>query len=315
MVVVVLVALATLLVAAWPASGAPERARAAQAAQIDFNGDGFDDLAVGAPGEAVGGSAGAGAVNVLYGSADGLVPGADLFFQGSGGVGGTAERDDGFGAAVAQGTSTTTTSSTWPSGRPARRSAASAPPARSTSSTAPPAASPAARCSSRTTRRRTTASAASLAAGDFDGDSFFDLAVGAPGENVGAVGDAGAVTVLFGSAAGITTGGAQTLFQGGGAAGTAEAFDRFGQSVASGVLADDDVTDLVVGVPGEDVGQIAGGRGRQRPRPARPAAWSTAPWPPRATPRAATRSGPPWPPATSTRRPATTWPSAPPGRR
>ena len=35
---------------------------------------------------------------------------------------------------------------------------------------------------------------------------------------------------------------------------------------------------------------------------ARPAGWSTAPWPPRATRRAATRSGSPWPPATSTHR-------------
>ena len=33
----------------------------------DFNNDGFADLAVGAPGEDVGGVIGAGAVNVLYG--------------------------------------------------------------------------------------------------------------------------------------------------------------------------------------------------------------------------------------------------------
>ena len=56
--------------------------------------------AVGAPGEAVGAEAGAGALNVLYGSADGLQPSPDIFFQGSGGLGGTAEAFDFFGAAL-----------------------------------------------------------------------------------------------------------------------------------------------------------------------------------------------------------------------
>jgi hypothetical protein len=39
----------------------------------------------------------------------------------------------------------------------------------------------------------------SLAAGDFDGDGHDDLAIGAPFENVGALGDAGAQTILYGS--------------------------------------------------------------------------------------------------------------------
>ena len=38
----------------------------------DFNGDGFDDLAIGVPWEDVGGVENAGAVNVLYGSSGGL---------------------------------------------------------------------------------------------------------------------------------------------------------------------------------------------------------------------------------------------------
>jgi FG-GAP repeat len=38
----------------------------------DFNADGRADLAVGVPGETLGGAFGAGAVNVLYGSAGGL---------------------------------------------------------------------------------------------------------------------------------------------------------------------------------------------------------------------------------------------------
>ena len=38
----------------------------------DFNGDGFSDLAVGVPREGIGSTRGAGAVNVIYGSASGL---------------------------------------------------------------------------------------------------------------------------------------------------------------------------------------------------------------------------------------------------
>src|SRR5215218_7101974 len=104
LVVATLLALATLLVGVPPAAAAPDRAaRAEQAARIDFNGDGFDDLAVGAPSEAVGSVAGAGAVNVLYGSGDGLMPSPEIFFQGSGGVGGTLDAGDAFGVAIAQG--------------------------------------------------------------------------------------------------------------------------------------------------------------------------------------------------------------------
>ena len=53
----------------------------------DFNGDGFDDLAVGRADEDVGAVADAGTVNVLYGSATGLIStGNQLWTQNSGGV-------------------------------------------------------------------------------------------------------------------------------------------------------------------------------------------------------------------------------------
>jgi hypothetical protein len=70
--------------------------------QADFNGDGFDDLAVGASFEDLGGALDAGAVNVLYGSAAGLTgAGSQVFTQDSPGVPGTAEHDDLFGGALA----------------------------------------------------------------------------------------------------------------------------------------------------------------------------------------------------------------------
>ena len=143
---VVLLALG-LVVGLWPAaSGVAHGSTATQAApapslQADFNSDGADDLAVGVPLDNVGTVVGAGAVNVLYGSATGLSgTGSQLVSQNTPGVPGNAEVDDGFGFA--------------------------------------------------------------LATGDFNGDTFADLAVGAPGEGVGTAGAAGAVNVLYGSATG-----------------------------------------------------------------------------------------------------------------
>lgn len=100
--VVIAVTLATLLAAAWPVVGSVAQPSPTDPAdRVDFNGDDFADLAIGAPGEDVGTAADAGAVNVQYGSATGLPgPGGQLFTQDSPGVGGGAESGDGFGAAL-----------------------------------------------------------------------------------------------------------------------------------------------------------------------------------------------------------------------
>ena len=90
-----------------------------------------------------------------------------------------------------------------------------------------------------------TGSGELLAAGDFDNDGFADLAVGAPFEGVGAAGDAGAVNVLYGSAAGLTGTGSRQFWQGtGGAAGTAETVDQFGAALAVGDFDNDGFADL-----------------------------------------------------------------------
>jgi hypothetical protein len=57
-----------------------------------------------------------------------------------------------------------------------------------------------------------------LAAGDFNHDGFADLAVGASYETVGSVFAAGAVSVLYGSAAGLSTSGGQLFTHMGGSA-------------------------------------------------------------------------------------------------
>ena len=64
----------------------------------DFDKDGYDDLAIGAPEEDIGSITGAGALNAIYGSGSGLTPiGDDLWYQDVGGIQGTSESFDRFG--------------------------------------------------------------------------------------------------------------------------------------------------------------------------------------------------------------------------
>jgi hypothetical protein len=187
-----IVTLALILVAgAWPAAPAVAHATtaaqptAAGSVQADFNNDGADDLAVGVPGEDVGTIVDAGAVNVLYGATGGLTgSGSQLFTQ----VGSAPEFNDLFGR--------------------------------------------------------------SLATGDFNHDGFADLAVGAPFENSGSTPDAGAVSVLYGSAGGLTRTGGQIFTQVGSAP---EAGDGFGFALAVGDFNQDGFADLAAGAPFEGV--------------------------------------------------------------
>lgn len=164
----------------------------------DFNGDGFDDLAIGVPKEDIGNIRDAGAVNVIYGSnGTGLTSrGNQLWHQGVRGVKGKAEAGDLFGN--------------------------------------------------------------SIAAGDFNGDGYDDLAIGAPNENWGTIVDAGAINVLYGSAnVGLTTRGNQVFSQNiKGIRGVAEVNDFFGSTLSVGDYNGDGFDDLAIGVPGEDWGNI-----------------------------------------------------------
>ena len=84
-------------------SGVPE-AMASGNPDVDFNGDGYGDLAVGVPNESINGKANAGSVNVVYGSASGISATAtpdQRFFQDLAGIEGVSKLDDKLGTDVA----------------------------------------------------------------------------------------------------------------------------------------------------------------------------------------------------------------------
>jgi len=90
---------------------------------------------------------------------------------------------------------------------------------------------------------------AALAAGDFDGDGFADLAIGVPGED----GSSGALHILFGSDVGLTA--SREIFRDeSGLGGLSEDQDRFAEALAVGDFDGDDEDDLAVGVPFEAFG-------------------------------------------------------------
>ncbi|MFJ2645944.1 FG-GAP repeat protein [Streptomyces sp. NPDC087420] len=92
---------ATITATGSPATAVPA---AVEAVHDDFNGDGYPDLVVSAPGGTVSGQKGAGYVAVLYGSASGPSGSRRATFSlSTPGIPGVAQTDDGFGRATASG--------------------------------------------------------------------------------------------------------------------------------------------------------------------------------------------------------------------
>jgi hypothetical protein len=100
----------------------------------------------------------------------------------------------------------------------------------------------------------------SLSSGDYNGDGCDDLAVGVLNENVGSVVSAGAVNIIYGSTGGLTTTSLlpdQFLVQGFfNIENVAERVDDFGATLSSGDYNNDGFDDLSIGVRYEDIGNL-----------------------------------------------------------
>ena len=223
----------------------------------DFNGDGFEDVATGAPGDIR-----AGAVNVVFGSSSGLVSAGDQRFdQGSPGVAGNQESDDRFAEALASGDFNGDGIADLAVGVPGEDignkvdaggvAVLFGSTSGLTSSTSDwyTQDSPGIAGTTETDDRFGEA----LAAADFNGDGFDDLAIGVPGEGLGSEDDAGGVAIMYGSSGGLTASSDDWLTQD--KAGlTSDPDDRFGSALVASTLDAGSAADLAVGVPGEDVG-------------------------------------------------------------
>lgn len=228
----------------------------------DVNDDGYDDVAVGVPGEGIGSKNNAGAVHLFLGSPTGLrALGSQLWTQDSPGVPGAAEAGDRFGSASAMGDFDNIRGDDLAVGSPTEGIGV-APLAGAVHYLSGRAGGLTGSGSRILTQKNIygldvphASFGAALAAGDFDGDTHDDLAVGAPNEDLDNA-DQGTVTLLRGTVVGLRPIGAlwSELLTGSPAARS----ERFGSALASGdfggLAEPDGYADLAIGVPGADAG-------------------------------------------------------------
>jgi hypothetical protein len=237
----------------------------------NFNGDAFDDLAIGVEGESVSGNVAAGAVHVLYGSATGLTStNSQYFTQDTGSVEDAAEAGDEFGARLAagdfngDGRDDLVIAAVHESiGTVANAGAVHIIYGSASGLSATTIADQL--WSQDTTNVEDAAETgdvfgARLAVGRFNNDTRDDLAIGVPGESVGVATAAGAVNVIYGSASGLSaTSVADQLWTQDSTLilDSSEASDAFGQALTAADFNNDGRTDLAIGVPNESVGAVA----------------------------------------------------------
>ena len=250
--------------AAAAASGAAPRA--VLDVPADFNGDGFPDVAIGVPHDSGNDVLDAGGVNVMYGSAGGLQvndPVDQRFTEGTSEVKGEPQSGDLFGAAVAVGDYNADGFSDLAVGAPGEAAGTDGMAGRvgvlyGTAMGLQAATPDDQQFTQGLAGLGDEAEAGdafgdALAAGDFDGDGFADLAVGAPGDRAGGHDGAGAVVILYGGVFGLQTVDDDEFWTQNSpeVRGKSGEEDSFGDSLAAGDFDGDGFDDLGVGVTNE----------------------------------------------------------------
>ena len=228
----------------------------------DFGGDAADDLAIGMPGRTVGGQQNAGAVFIRYGKIDEgtSAVNAQIWTQSSPGVPGNPGSFYLFGYSVAAGDiSSTSYKDELAIGIPGhdvsgKYLAGAAMVMVGTDTVLGTAGIQHIHQDWGATHgvaENRDSFGTSVAIGDFDDDSYADLAVGVPDENVDGFDYAGFVNVYFGSSTGLSATRAFSLALNGPQADTLEYNQFFGQTLMIGDFNDNGIDDLAVGAPGD----------------------------------------------------------------
>ncbi len=237
----------------------------------DFNGDGYDDLAAGVPGEDIDNLAlnNVGAVNIIFGSSNGLTETGDiLLLEDDLGIFGTSQDGDSLGTALAAADFDKDGYDDLAIGIPNQdlgQGGGLIPDAGIVFIVAGSANGPNTNDlqiwnqagAIQGTEEDNDRFGSRLTTGDFNGDSYPDLVVGSPFEDVGAVTDAGAVNIIFGSSNGLTTTDNQFIAPSnsdfGAILSPGDSF-RFAWDITAGDYDGDGYADLAVGIPHQDVG-------------------------------------------------------------